>query len=444
MTRAALGLLLSVLVAAPGPTAAQDEGPDLTVIADDGRGAVIELADTEGYAAAPLSVLERLGWEVHDEGARVRAEGPGGVTLALRPGSPFLRWGDAVLQMTDPTYREAQGVRVPLQLLTDFLPRRLPDRYSFHGPSLTLRVHTPPPGSASPTGTSDAGPPAAATPPRGARSGPGAGAGRRGGSAFDPSGAAAVGPPSPPALHRPSPYEGVRVVVVDPGHGGRDSGSRAASGVHEKTVALGVARAVVRRLEEEAGIEVHLIRDDDTFVPLWERGARATELKGERPGLFLSIHANAFSSPIRGFETYVVSEARTDHERRVAALENAPLELETRPEVAGGELEFILRDLRNEDHQHWSALLAELVQEEVARVHPGPNRGVKQAPLAVITNALMPAVLVEVGYLSHPEEARLLARPDFQADAGEAIAAAVLRFFERYPPGAGARAQGAR
>jgi N-acetylmuramoyl-L-alanine amidase len=201
---------------------------------------------------------------------------------------------------------------------------------------------------------------------------------------------------------------------------------------------------VVRRLEEEAGIEVHLIRDDDTFVPLWERGARATELKGERPGLFLSIHANAFSSPIRGFETYVVSEARTDHERRVAALENAPLELETRPEVAGGELEFILRDLRNEDHQHWSALLAELVQEEVARVHPGPNRGVKQAPLAVITNALMPAVLVEVGYLSHPEEARLLARPDFQADAGEAIAAAVLRFFERYPPGAGARAQGAR
>jgi N-acetylmuramoyl-L-alanine amidase len=437
--RAALGLLLSLLVAGPASAAAQEDGPDLTVVGEDGRGTLVELVDTEGYAAAPLSVLERLGWDVRDEGVRIRAEGPDGVTLGLRPGSPFLRWGGEVLQMTDPAYREGQGVRVPLQLVTDFLPWRLPDRYSFDGPSLTLRVHPPAPASASPDGAPVAGPPAAATPASGQRSA----SGRAGTAAWDRSGASAVGPPSPPTLHRPSPYEGVRVVVVDAGHGGRDSGSRAASGLHEKTVALGVARAVARRLEQEAGIEVHLIRDDDTFVPLWERGARATELKGGRPGLFLSIHANAFASPIRGFETYVVSEARTDHERRVAALENAPLELETRPEVEGGELEFILRDLRNEDHQHWSALLAELVQEEVARVHPGPNRGVKQAPLAVITNALMPAVLVEVGYLSHPEEARLLARPDFQADAGEAIAGAVLRFFERYPPGAGAGTRGA-
>jgi N-acetylmuramoyl-L-alanine amidase len=81
-----------------------------------------------------------------------------------------------------------------------------------------------------------------------------------------------------------------------------------------------------------------------------------------------------------------------------------------------------------------------MVQTELARVHPGPNRGVKQAPLAVITNSLMPSVLVEVGYLSHPEEARLLARQDFQDEAGRAIAAAVLRFFERYPPGAGSGA----
>ena len=101
------------------------------------------------------------------------------------------------------------------------------------------------------------------------------------------------------------------------------------------------------------------------------------------------------------------------------------------------DLGFILRELKTLDHQHWSAMLAEMVQAEMAKFHPGPDRGVKQGVLAVLTNALMPSVLVEVGYLSNEDEGPLLGQPTFQDEAARSIARAVVRFFERYPPGSG-------
>ncbi|MCH7890665.1 MAG: N-acetylmuramoyl-L-alanine amidase, partial [Gemmatimonadetes bacterium] len=172
-----------------------------------------------------------------------------------------------------------------------------------------------------------------------------------------------------------------------------------------------------------------------------------TLLKGTRPGVFISIHVNSSpSSPaIRGFETYFLSEARTEHERRVAAIENAPLQLDT--ELDGGDVEadvaFIMRGLQYLDHQHWSELLAEGIQSELEEVHPGPNRGVKQGPFAVITNALMPAVLVEVGFISNREEERVLSRGEFQRGVAAALAQGIRDFFLRYPPGQGVAVQGA-
>ncbi len=188
-------------------------------------------------------------------------------------------------------------------------------------------------------------------------------------------------------------------------------------------------------------MEIHLIRDDETFVDLWERGQIATELKGERPGIFVSVHANSFPArkEARGFETYFLSDARTEHERRVSAIENAPLSMGGQS-LDGEELpdmDFILRDLRNYDHAHWSEELASLVQGEIGAFHPGPNRGVKQGVLAVLTNALMPSILVEVGYLSNADEGRLLAEESFHESSARAIADGVLGFFERYPPGSG-------
>ena len=94
------------------------------------------------------------------------------------------------------------------------------------------------------------------------------------------------------------------------------------------------------------------------------------------------------------------------------------------------------------DHQHWSSLLAEGIQDQLEEVHPGPNRGVKQGPFAVITNALMPAVLVEVGFISNREEERVLSQVQFQREVAGALARAIRDFFRRYPPEQGATVQG--
>jgi N-acetylmuramoyl-L-alanine amidase len=213
------------------------------------------------------------------------------------------------------------------------------------------------------------------------------------------------------------------------------------SGIREKTVALAIAKDLQKVLSKDTTLEVHMTRTTDRLIPLWDRGAEATKWKGTRPGLFISIHCNSGPGDAHGFETYFLSDARTEHEKRVAANENAPLRLEAGAHPSN-DLDAILHQLRNLDYQHWSSLLAEMIQKDLSTVSPGPDRGVKQAPLAVITNALMPAVLVEVGYLSNPTEARLLARPAFQRKAAGALADAVESFFKRYPPGGGSGGAG--
>lgn len=242
----------------------------------------------------------------------------------------------------------------------------------------------------------------------------------------------------------PSPVsDPVRVVVIDPGHGGHDPGSVGPEGIEEKDVALAAGLALARALDTIPDLEVHLIRDRDVSIPVWERGDIATRLKGDRPGVMVSIHVNALDDPgTRGVETYFLSQARTDHERRVAALENAPADAPGDGGVIRYDdpgLAFILNELRNLDYMHWSSDLAALVQDGLAEVHPGRNRGVKQAPLAVITNALMPSVLVELGFITNPAEEQLLADPDFHQDAAQAMAGALVEFFRRYPPGGGTR-----
>ena len=410
--RLAAALLAVALVAEP---LAGQAPPTLGVERADGTVSPVSMVLERGYAAVPLSVLGDLGWTVAESGNEVTVSVPSEIVVALRVDSPFFTWDGLVLQLADPPYRSGGRAFVPVQLLTDFFPRRLPDLYEFDGPRSLLRAGDPARAAAGASGAS------------------GADAASSGGSA-EPS------PPTLPAI--PSPYDGPRVVVIDAGHGGADPGAMGPRGVREKDVALGIALELARLLRSEENLEVHLTRDSDTFVDLWERGEIATRLKGDRPGLFVSIHANSFpnSRATRGFETYFLSEARTEHERRVSAIENAPLSFqgqdvdpETEPDLG-----FILRELRNLDHQHWSALLAELVQEELDDFHPGPDRGVKQGVLAVLTNALMPSILVETGYLSNEEEGRLLGRESFQRQAAAGISRAVVRFFERYPPGAAA------
>ena len=230
-----------------------------------------------------------------------------------------------------------------------------------------------------------------------------------------------------------------RLVIIDPGHGGKDPGTVGSGGRREKDIALSVSRELVRELGKDENIEVYMTRDRDVFVPLWERGEQAMLWKEDRPAIFLSIHVNAApnSPSVRGFETYFLSEARTEHEKRVSANENAPLRLYSGEEDddESPDLGFILRELRNLNHQQWSANLAETIQKQLGVMHPGPNRGVKQGPFAVITNVLMPAVLVEIGFVSNREEEREMSRSEFQRGLGRALADAVRDFYDRYPPG---------
>ena len=371
----------------------------------------IGVSTERGYAAFAARDLERLGWVVfEEEGRAVLTWEPGGLEVEAFPDLPFLLWDGAAVHLADPPYRGGGRTFLPVQVLVDILPWKLPGAFGYESGSWELEILGP----------------AQSVPPSGAA------AESRTGSQE----ALAPDEPTPASRAHTDP---TRVVIIDAGHGGRDPGTVGRRGTQEKEVSLGIALILADMLKGEDGLEVYLTRDDDHLVPLWRRGELATDLKGDRYGVFISIHANALpdSPNTRGFETYFLSEARTEHERRVAALENAAVELE---DDEGGpeqiqDMSFILTELRNLDHQHWSALLAENIQGELARIHPGPNRGVKQGPFAVITNTLMPAVLVEVGFLSNREEEGLLTGLGFQEDAARALADAVHAFFNRYPPG---------
>jgi N-acetylmuramoyl-L-alanine amidase len=220
----------------------------------------------------------------------------------------------------------------------------------------------------------------------------------------------------------------LRVIVLDPGHGGHDSGAVGPSGLMEKDLVLDVAQRVARLVEEHLGVRVLLTRDGDYFVPLRERTSFANK---HRADLFVSIHANAHrQSDSAGVETYFLSSEATDGEaRRVAALENSVVELERptprgRPDI----VKAILWDLAQSEFQIESSRLAEIVQDSMTRALRIPNRGVKQAGFYVLGGAAMPAILVEIGFVTNPREERRLREPRFRDEIARAIYAGLAEY----------------
>ena len=451
-----LGILASLAMTLGGPAPASAQAGDtLLVHGPDDSSLSLSVSRSRGYATVPHEALRRLGWAIEVDAPRLRARlGSDGPLVEFSLDSPLFYWDEDLLQLVSAPFSRDGSVQIPLQFVVDFLPARASEAYAFSPGDGALHVLDP---SLWPQARADGSPVETA----GGRianvessgdSPSGDGSFRDDPSGDDPSRDEPVSTDisSVPALQQDleeaqDPEK--RVVVIDPGHGGSDPGTTGDGGRREKDIALAIGRYLERELRGDEDFEVYLTRDRDVLVPLWERGPRATLLKGDRAGVFISIHVNSSpSSPaIRGFETYFLSEARTEHERRVAAIENAPLQLEA--ELDGGDVEdvdltFISRELQTLDHQHWSSLLAEGIQYELEEVHPGPNRGVKQGPFAVITNALMPAVLVEVGFISNREEERVLSRAEFQRGVAAALAQGVRDFFERYPPGQGVALQG--
>ncbi|UCF05267.1 MAG: N-acetylmuramoyl-L-alanine amidase [bacterium] len=224
----------------------------------------------------------------------------------------------------------------------------------------------------------------------------------------------------------------VRMVAIDPGHGGIDNGKVSASGVMEKDINLEIALLLKDRLIEELGIEVVMTRVDDVLVPLDKRAEFANSNEAD---IFVSIHCNGwFHSDASGFETFFLSPARTEEEKRLANEENASIRFEN-PDLLPEELDdldFILWDMVQNEFISESSELAELIQRELDELLDIRNRGVKQAGLKVLKGLRMPAVLIEVAFLSNSEEERLLQDPRFQRNVVRGVVEAVRRYQRRY------------
>lgn len=222
----------------------------------------------------------------------------------------------------------------------------------------------------------------------------------------------------------------IRVVVIDPGHGGHDPGA-VANGVREKDVVLQVSRLVAKKLEK-AGFKVVLTRTGDYFVTLAERARIAKKYNAD---LFVSIHCNYApgSRLARGIETYFLSEARTEWERSVAAFENSVIKYEVDKKVVDNDiLTMILGDMAQYEFLKESQDLAYFIQESLVNSVNSVDRGVKQAGFYVLQGVYAPSALVELGFLTNREEAKRLTDARYQEKLADAIVDAIIKFKVRY------------
>src|SRR5256712_366647 len=239
---------------------------------------------------------------------------------------------------------------------------------------------------------------------------------------------------SEPSRDRRDAVAPLRVLVLDAGHGGHDPGAVGPGGLQEKDLVLDVTRRVARLLEDRLNVKVLLSRDADHFVALRDRTSFANK---ERADLFVSIHANAHrATASAGVETYFLSSEATDSAaRQVAALENSVVQLEKTPSRGGGgrldAVKAILWDLAQSEFQLESSRLAEVVQDSMTQTLRIPNRGVKQAGFYVLGGAAMPAILIEIGFVTNPREERRLKESKYRDEIARAILAGLAEY-KRY------------
>ncbi|HEY0141735.1 MAG TPA: N-acetylmuramoyl-L-alanine amidase [Thermoanaerobaculia bacterium] len=237
---------------------------------------------------------------------------------------------------------------------------------------------------------------------------------------------------------KPVDAPGIRTIVIDPGHGGKEVGAVGPGGLLEKDVTLALCRKLADALSAKTGARVVLTRDDDSVVSLDQRTSIANQYKAD---LFLSVHVNAaVVKGARGSETYFLSlEASDELARKAAETENSASGSDP-----SSDLKLILWDLAQQAYLEESSRLASVIQEEMNTVSGVANRGVKQAPFKVLVGATMPAALVEVGFISNPEEEAKLQTPEFQTAMVDALTKAVQRYKLEYETRIGIAAPAAR
>jgi N-acetylmuramoyl-L-alanine amidase len=339
-----------------------------------------------------------------------------GARLQLQSGVPIVRVGGETRQLASAPMVRGGHLLVPLQLVSDVFPSAVPNtRWDAESSQLVVFASLAPADASGARGRLTA-----ADDPRPRSASP---------SPVDDSRL----PPIPIRHHR-------RMVIVDAGHGGVDDGMRGplvgGPKLIEKDITLSVAKKLGNALLER-GVDVAYTRTTDTLIALDDRGRIANRDGGD---LFISVHVNAANptwkdpAGARGFETYFLSEAHTEDARRVEEMENAAVRYETTgPAVDKNDpLSFILSDMRQNEHLRESSELADAIQHRLGKMHPGPDRGVKQAGFRVLVTAYMPSVLVEIGFGTNAREAAFLSDPARQRAIASAIADGAMEYLQGY------------
>jgi N-acetylmuramoyl-L-alanine amidase len=390
-----IGLLsLLLTLAAPAPR-------EITVAGVQGEARVPVRLDQSGAPVLPAAqLLAALSGSVRMQ------DGWAEVTVARQPfrflvGAPFYIFSSQLQPLASPAWLSGDTLFLPLQFVAEIIPYYLNERYRYDQRAARLE---------------DSG-----------------------------GGPLARAPRSTKRL-----ANGLRpghIVTIDPGHGGVDPGNPGTffpRGVREKDVTLQIG-ILLRDELRRRGVGVRMTRTTDTLIDLADRGGYCTEACD----LFVSLHINSLArrrgyTDIRGFETYFLAEARTEDAARVARMENDAVRFETGADEVGtmGGLDFILKDLQLNEHLRESARAAELVQRKLGSVHTGESRGVKQAGFMVLTTARRPAILVELGYSTNPEDGRFLTRRSSQKAMASALADAVLEYLGEYERKIGAAEMG--
>ncbi len=214
-------------------------------------------------------------------------------------------------------------------------------------------------------------------------------------------------------------------IVIDPGHGGHDTGTIGPTGYEEKDLVLDVALRLADLLRQEAGSEVVLTRSTDIFIPLEERTAIANEKSAD---LFISIHAN--SSPdesARGIETYYMNFTSDPGALEVAARENATSQ-ESVHELRDLIKKIALTEKTEESHEFAVQVQREIYRNLEKATGKQKDRGVKKAPFVVLIGANMPSVLAEISFLSNPRDEKLLKKPAYRQKIAQALCRGILDY----------------
>ena len=217
-----------------------------------------------------------------------------------------------------------------------------------------------------------------------------------------------------------------KTIVIDAGHGGKDPGAVGYRGTKEKDIALDVAKRLEKKLSKNMNVKIIMTRDEDVFLRLSERTKIANESNGN---LFISIHTNAAEDRrASGFETFLIGPNKNEAAVRVAARENAVLELEGTTDKKLTNEDLIKATIAQSAFASKSEQFASMVQKEIKKRVQSKDRGVKQAGFYVLMGASMPNVLVELGFISNPSEEKKLRSPQYR----DQLATAIYRAVEQY------------